>query len=263
MKDRKLSKAKRREEILLELRLRPHVRSQDLARRFEVSAETIRRDVEALSRKGLVGRAHGGATAAGGGTYPGFDERMTERQSERELIGRKAAELVEPGMVLMVDSGATTLQFARFLTFVSTPCTVITNSLSIAMTLGNCPDIKVLLGPGLYMATEAAAVGPELVEFIGRYRADLCLVGASGLCIEGPMEEIREFSSIKAKMIERSAGCQLLIDCEKFGRSALVRFASLQQLSGVICEQAPEGDLAKALQDTGVTVSVAENKEAG
>ena len=87
----RLRKDERRAQIVLELRLRPHVRIGELAERFGVSAETIRRDVEALAGDGLVSRSHGGATARAHGRHPGLDERSAARVAERERNGTVTA----------------------------------------------------------------------------------------------------------------------------------------------------------------------------
>ena len=105
----RFKKSERRRQILLELKLRPHVRISDLAARFNVSTETVRRDFDALSREGLIARAHGGASAPMQGHYPSLDERESARVEERERIGRRAAELVLEGETVMIDSGSTTI----------------------------------------------------------------------------------------------------------------------------------------------------------
>ena len=115
----RLRKQDRYEQILLELKLRPHLRISELAERFGVSTETVRRDFEALADKGLIDRAHGGASRPQGGQYPTLDERQRAQFRERERIGRFAAGLIRPGETLMIDSGSTTQQMARFLAFAS------------------------------------------------------------------------------------------------------------------------------------------------
>ncbi len=253
----RLRKDERRAQIVLELRLRPHVRIGELARRFGVSAETVRRDVEALSAEGLVSRSHGGATARAHGRYPGLDERSAARVAERERIGRRAAELVRPGETVMVDSGSTTLQFARFLAYRGTPCTVMTNSLPIAMTLGHA-DADVILCPGDYLPDEAATIGTEAVDFLERHRADRCMIGASGLTADGPVEAVRGFVAIKRAMIRRCGEAHLLVDSEKFDRPGLATVAPLRDLASVVVDAPPGAALRAALERAGVGLLPAE-----
>ncbi|MCP3971268.1 MAG: DeoR/GlpR transcriptional regulator [Rhodobacteraceae bacterium] len=253
---KRIKKSARREQILLELKLRPHVRISEMAERFGVSAETVRRDMDKLSRDGLINRAHGGASAAIG-HYPDLDQRSRDRKDEREAIGRRAAELVQPGDTVMIDSGSTTVQLARFLAAAETPCTVVTNSLAVAMTLGQSPVAEVILCPGDYMASEAAVVGADTIEFLERHRVDRCLIGASGLTESGVSETVRGFAAIKRTMLERSGKVHLLIDCGKFGQSGLVRVARLDRITSVVSNRGPEMALGDVLADQGIDVMVA------
>ena len=254
---KRLRKSERRDQILLELRLRPHVRISEMANRFGVSTETVRRDMDKLSRDGLISRAHGGASAAGQGHYPGLDERSAARQAERERIGQMAAGLVQPGETLMVDAGSTTLQMARFLAQAHVKCTVITNSLPIAMTLGHNGDIEVVLCPGDYLPSESAVIGTDTIEFLGKHNVNRCMIGASGLSEDGPTETVRGFAAVKRGMIAASAHTHLLIDSEKFGNSGLSVVSDLRGLASVIVDRAPEGALKKAIERAGTDLMVA------
>lgn len=253
----RLRKSERREQILLELRLRPHVRIADMAERFGVSTETVRRDLERLDADGLIRRAHGGATAPPQGHYPSFDERNRDRIEERERIGRLAAGLVQPGDTVMIDSGSTTLQLARFLAFEAVPCRVVTNSLPVAMALGSGGAAEVVLCPGDYLASEAAVVGTDAIEFLERHYVDRCLIGASGMSEDGPSEAIRGFAAIKRAMLRRSRQSHLLLDGEKYGRKGLVSVGGLADITSIVVDRAPEGALALALRHANVTVHVA------
>lgn len=252
----RLKKSDRRKQILLELKLHPHVRISELARRFNVSTETVRRDVDALSDDGLISRAHGGASAPVQGHYPGLDERTSARIEERERIGRLAAELVQDGETVMIDSGSTTIQLARALAFRGTPCTVITNSIPVAMTIGHGAP-QVLLCPGEYLAAESAVIGTETLEFLARFNVDRCMIGASGLSTEGPSETVRGFAAVKRMMLSRAAQRHLLIDSRKFGRKGLAHVADMSGLDSIIVDAPPRGDVAASLTGAGVEVLVA------
>ena len=254
----RLRKSERREQIVLELRLHPHVRVGDLAERFAVSSETIRRDFEALARKGLVTRAVGGATAPPHGGSPTLDERSRERVMQREQIGRRAAGLVQPGETLMIDSGSTTLQLARFLSFAGTPCTVITNSLHVAMTLGPSAAARVVLCPGTYLPTEAAVVGEETIEFVRRFRVQRCIVGASALLPDGAFETVEGYAAVKRAMLAQAECRQLVIDSDKFVRSGFSRIGTLDVFDSLVTDRAPDPGFASALEVAGVEVLVAD-----
>lgn len=252
----RLKKSDRRRQILLELKLRPHVRISDLAQRFNVSTETVRRDFDALADDGLIARAHGGASAPAQGHYPSLDERANARIEERERIGRRAAELVMDGETVMIDSGSTTIQMARALAWRGTQCTVITNSIPVAMTIGHGAP-EVLLCPGEYLAAESAVIGTETLEFLARFNVDRCFIGASGLSVEGPSETVRGFAAVKRMMLNRAARRHLLIDSQKFGRKGLAHVGELGDLDSVVVDSRPKGDLLSALQGVETDILVA------
>lgn len=252
----RLRKSERRDQILLELRLRPHVRIAEMAERFGVSTETVRRDVDKLSKDGLIDRAHGGATVSTS-HFPDFNERSVARKEQREAIGRTAAALVRPGDAVMIDSGSTTVQAARYLAYNGTPCTVITNSLTVAMTLGQSEAAEVVLCPGDYLPSEAAVVGVDVVEYLGRYSADRCLIGASGLTAAGVSETVRGFAAVKRAMLARASAAHLLIDSEKFDRTGLSEVGKLERIASVVVDTSPTGPLGEAMKTAGVEILVA------
>ncbi len=252
----RLKKSDRRRQILLELKLRPHVRISDLAQRFNVSTETLRRDFDALSGDGLIARAHGGASAPAQGHYPSLDERTSARVEERERIGLCAAGLIRAGETVMIDSGSTTIQMARALAFRGTECTVITNSIPIAMTLGH-GAVQVLLCPGEYLAAESATIGTETLEFLSRFNVDRCMIGSSGFSAEGPSESVRGFAAVKRVMLQRAAVRHLLVDSEKFGRKGLAHVGDLAALNSILTDTRPTGELLGSITKAGVEVLVA------
>ena len=253
----RLKKSERRRQILLDLKLRPHVRISELAQRFNVSTETVRRDFDALADDGLIARAHGGASAPVQGHYPSLDERANARIDERERIGLLAAELLQDGETVMIDSGSTTIQLARALSWRNTHCTVITNSIPVAMTIGQGAP-EVILCPGNYLPGESAVIGTETVEFLGRFNVDRCLIGASGLSTEGPSESVHGFAAVKRIMLQRAAAKHLLIDSQKFGQKGLSLVGDLADLNSIVSDARPRGELLSALDGAGVDILIAD-----
>lgn len=255
--ERRLSKPERRDRILLELKLKPHVRIAELAAQFGVTAETIRRDVEDLSRTGQVRRAYGGASAPHPGSHRDLDARRRQLVAERERIGRHAAALVREGEAIMVDAGSTTIQLARFLAFSELRVTVVTNCLQIAMTLGQGHAATVILCPGDYLADEGAVVGPETLDFISRHHVDRCFLGASGLSELGVTEAVPGFDAVKKAMLRQSGSRHFLVDASKFGRSHLNLVAPLSGVGELVTDGPVDGPLAARLADAGARVTVA------
>lgn len=253
----RLKKSDRRRQILLELKLRPHVRISDLARSFNVSTETVRRDFDALAKDGLLARAHGGASTASQGHYPSLDERTAARAAERTRIGETAAALVQEGDTVMIDSGSTTIQLARALALQGRSCTVITNSIPVAAALGDSAAV-VILCPGEFLPAESAVIGADTLEYLSRFNVDRCLIGATGLTDEGVSEAISGFAAIKRMMLQRAANRHLLIDAQKFGCKGLVRAGALADLDSVVVDTAPTGPLRAALDAANVEIVLAD-----
>jgi DeoR/GlpR family transcriptional regulator of sugar metabolism len=154
-------------------------------------------------------------------------------------FARRAVAFVQPGDVLMIDSGATTAHFVRRLAVELKDVTVITNSIAHAAVAGSNPSIKVILCPGYFLAGERGTYGPEVAEFLKRYRANQCFVGAGGMTAEGPNDVSAELCWVKRAMIERSGACTLLIDHSKFGHLGLEVICPLDRVTRVVTDRAP------------------------
>lgn len=254
----RLSKTQRRERILSELRLAPLVRISDLAERFGVSTETIRRDVDALSSQGLVDRTFGGASARPMGVQPTFGERDRAYIAERERIADRAAALIQPGEVLMIDAGSTTTQLARRLAVDSQDLTVLTNSYSVATALSSGASIRIVLCPGDYVHREAGVYGAETLEFLRRFRANKAFLGAGGLAADGVMDVNTAASWVKRVMMQQSDQSFVLVDHSKFDVRLLSVVAPLRSFHGVVIDRAPPHGLREALTEAGVAIHIAD-----
>ena len=253
---RKLKKAERRRKILLELKLRPHVRIKELARRFNASTETLRRDLDTLAKDGLIDRAHGGASAPSRGPYPNLGERTAAHVAQRQRIAELAASDVQDGETIMIDSGSTTIQLAKALAFRDVACTVITNSLPVAMTLGHS-SAKVILCGGDYQPNESAVTGTETLEFLRGFHVDRCMIGASGISKEGVSEVVHGFAAVKRQMLRQAALRQLLIVSDKFDQRGLARVAGIEDIDTAFVDAKPKNGLLEALENAKVDIRIA------
>ncbi|SHM67413.1 DeoR/GlpR family DNA-binding transcription regulator [Roseibium suaedae] len=254
--DSTLETEKRQQQLLRELQARPHMRISELAEQFNVSDETIRQDLEGMSQAGLVPRQDEGRVPVTGvfRLYSDLDARSASRKEERERIGRRAAGLVQPGSILMMDGGTTTLQMARQLAIAGTPCTVLTNSLPVAMTLGQSSSIDVVLCPGDYLAAEAAVSGAEALAFLDRHTVDACFIGASGIDSNGVSEAIRTLAIIKSAMIASARSRYVLAGREKLGHRDHVHVAELGDFNGLVCDEDPDPEFGEIFNAAGLSV---------
>ena len=254
--NRRMNKRERRDQILLELRLAPHVRVADLAERLGVTTETIRRDIDELGQAGLLDRSFGGASARAPGTYRGLDERSRQRADERRRLAAHAAAQIDTGTSLMIDAGSTTVAFARALAATGWCATAVTNSIPVATILGSVAGAKVILAPGEYRDGEAAVIGTETCEFLSRFNVEACYLGAAGLSQTGATEIVDGFAPIKRTMRAQSQSVNFLIDSSKFGQTHLLTVAAPSEVGHLFTDAPPQKDLAAVLRGAGTEIFI-------
>ncbi|HVY98059.1 MAG TPA: DeoR/GlpR family DNA-binding transcription regulator [Dongiaceae bacterium] len=248
----KLSKKERQDRILAELRISTTIRISDLASELGVSYETIRRDLEEMGQNGLINRTYGGAVARPFGFEPAWNERYNTMTEERERIAALAVGLVRPREVLMIDAGSTTLHFARRLGAEAKDITVITNCFAVAMALASNPTIAVIACPGRYDPHEGSVTGADTINFLGRFHANRCFLGASGITAEGPNEADSAGAAVKRAMLPRCEERVFLLDHSKFGAPNLEVVCPLDEITRIVTDQALPPDLDAALREARV-----------
>lgn len=240
------SKQDRQSRIVAELRAIPSLRVNDLAARLRVSTETVRRDLAELDKAGLVNRTYGGATSAAL-HEPGLAVRETLMVTERGWIAEQAMRLVEPGDILMIGSGATTLHFARRLAVGMDHLTVITHSMPIAVALAANLTHKVFILPGEYDGHEGLIHGADTMEAIHRFHAHKAFLGASGLTVEGPNDAGLAAGLVYGAMMRRSAQTIILADHKKFNAPSLTIYGGWSFATTLISDELPSGALAEGM----------------
>ena len=257
-----MKKNERHQRILLELKARPTVRISELAEEFGVTTETVRRDVDEMSRKGLVDRMYGGAAVNPLGSEPTFDVREGTFRQERTRIAKHALSLVKFDEVLMVDAGSTTTAFAAQLAAsvpdnVPNKLTIITNSISVARALGASKSIRTVLCPGDYTSHDASVSGPATLAFLRQFNANTAIIGSGGVTIEGVTDVSSGGCWVKRTMMERADRLVLLADRRKFGNSQAEVVCSLDQIDDLVTDEEPSQDFLDSFYTANVKVSIA------
>ncbi|BDH55251.1 DeoR/GlpR family DNA-binding transcription regulator [Tsukamurella sp. PLM1] len=231
----------------------------ELAERFDVTPETVRRDLDVLERLGGVRRVHGGAVAAGvlAGTEPGVGEREVTNADAKRAIGHAARRFLPPaGGSVLLDAGTTTIAAAREMP-AGLRITAITNSVPVAATLAGRDGIELRLLGGRVRGLTQAAVGAGTVAEVAALHADVALIGTNGLsAARGLSTPDADEAAIKRALIAAADFVVLLTDAAKFDRESLVGFAGLDSIDVLVTDTAPTGALAAALADHGVDVEV-------
>lgn len=234
-------------------------RVTELARRFGVSAVTIRKDLLVLEGEGRLVRAHGGAIAPRTASRPelAFDVRERLQRSEKSRIGAAAAALVQDGDSIVFDASTTALSVARHLKEREDwhQLTVVTNSIRIAMELAGHPGITVLLLGGRVRWEALSVVGPLGDAVFRRVNVQKAFVGAVGLTLEaGLSDAMEEEAQIKRSMVAAAHEIYALVDHTKWGRVASASFCRLDRISAVITDDEAPEDMVAQLVALGVEV---------
>ena len=255
----------RRQAILAELRQAKAVSAEELARRFGVSLETIRRDLRGLRDRGLLERVYGGAlsvrTAEGD-----FATRSTLHAARKLAIAQLAATLVEPEDTIVIDIGTTALEVARALpeTFRGR---VLTNSVPAVMALAEREEIELLLSGGQVRHGDAACFGAQAEAFFADFYTDKAFLGSGGVHPEAGLTDYYPSEVVvRRTIIGHTAACYVLADSSKLGTIAVHRVCPLDLLTAVLTDDQGESSAHEALANAGVTVlraSVTERETQG
>lgn len=250
----------RRRRILEELRRRGAVHTVELARAFSVSPMTIRNDLAALARRGLIEKVHGGAVTKEPLTAePSYYEKAARNLEEKRRIGRKALELIEEGMAVFIGNGTTTMQIVRALKEKPVPnIRVFTNALTHAVELAEIPGIEVYVIGGYLRGVSYAMVGPLAHSALGSAYFDRAFLGANGVSpAHGVTIPSLEEADTAAEVVRRARELVVVADHSKLGVVAHAKIADLREVHVLITDSAAPADMLNALAASGLEIIVA------
>lgn len=227
----------RQQQVIALARRDGRVGVSDLAARFDVTPETVRRDLGLLEQSGLVRRVHGGAIPVERlGAEPGLDERDRSAADEKARIAVAALEQLSGARSLVLDAGSTTARLADLLPD-DPGLTVFTNSPTVVVRLLTRPRLTVVLLGGRVRATTLAAVGATTIEQLDRLRADVAVLGTNGVSVgRGLTTPDPEEAAVKAAMVRAGRWTVALADSAKIGADHLVRFAELREVDVLVTD---------------------------
>jgi DeoR family transcriptional regulator of aga operon len=229
----------------------------DLAKRFETSQVTIRKDLEALHAHGLIHRTHGGALPAREGALedPTLREKEKLHHQEKLRIAEAAAAMVQEGQVLILDSGTTTTEIARALRKFRN-LTIVTNAVNIAAELSGTA-VEVILTGGTLRKNSFSLVGPIAEETLHRLHADVLFLGVDGFDVQYGLSTPNLLEAkVNRVMVEIAKRKVAVCDSSKFGRRSLSLIAPPAALDAVITDRSvPKSDL-RALKKAGIEVTL-------
>lgn len=228
----------------------------ELAQEVGASTSTIRRDLSLLESSGTILRTHGGARLV----MPKSDEfvfsaRDTHQLTEKEAIGRACAELIAPGQSIIIDAGTTTYHVARNLES-KTP-QIITNSLPVANLFASANRVEVVVSGGVIYPQVGVLVGPLAVESFSAIHADIAVMSAGGITVEGVTNSHGLLIDIQRAMIKAAQKVFFCLDSTKLGRRSLSFLCELEAIDTVVTDSGASAEMVESLRLQGLEVIVA------
>lgn len=257
-KEHALALSFRQSEILAIARSEGRVVVEDLAQRFDVTLQTIRRDLADLADAGHLDRVHGGAVPRSGATNLGYERRRRMNEGAKAAIARACAAAIPENCSLVLNLGTTTEAVARELLHHAN-ITVLTNNMNVATTLVANPGCEILVAGGAFRRSDGGLVGELTAEFFSHFKVDVAVIGVSALDADGDLLDYDLAEVRVSKAILRQARRVFLVaDNSKLERSAPVRLASLRDVTCLFTDRALPDELAARCREWGTEVVVAD-----
>src|SRR5690242_238536 len=210
---------------------------EDIGRQVEASISTIRRDLTLLEATGTIKRTHGGARIM----TPHSDEftftsRDTHQLAEKEAIGRACSQLIAPNQTVIIDAGTTVYHAARHLE--SKAPQIITNSLPVANLFAAANRVEVVVSGGVIYPRLGVLVGPLAVEAFSKIHADMAIMSAGGISLEGITNSHGLLIDIQRAMINAAQKVIFCFDSTKFGRQSVSPLCGLDCIDTIVTDSA-------------------------
>lgn len=212
---------------------------KDLAKKFEVSEDCIRKDLRELENRGELKRVYGGAIVnRSHSDIKTVDERKNINMDIKKKIAKNALEVIEDGDIIFLDVSTINLEIARGLRKSSINITVVTNMIEIVMELKKCSNIKIITVGGEFNTEVGAVIGAAADRYIKKFTYDKCFIGVCGINREGGYVSTinLEDGNTKKTVIECSNKSYLVMEEEKFNYDEFYKFAKLDEISGIITQ---------------------------
>jgi DeoR/GlpR family transcriptional regulator of sugar metabolism len=229
---------------------------EDLARECGVSVSTVRRDVAQLEAAGTVARTHGGARLVQQKSDEyAFVVRNQRETVEKDAIGRACAELIVAHETVILDAGSTVAHVAQHLG--EKPLQIITNSLPVVNLFASAPQSEIVVAGGVIYPRLGVVVGPQAVETFAKAHADVAVLGASGITVEGIFNSHGLLIDIQQAMLRAARRVIFCLDHTKFDRRSMFFLCELARVGTLVTDAAAPPEFVGTLRGRGVEVIVA------
>ncbi len=225
---------------------------------LNVSEGTVRRYLDRLEEKELIRRTHGGAYAGQDMTEVDYRVRETVRRADKEVIGRLAWSLVEPGDSIFIDAGSTTAHLAAAMDN-SRRVTVVTNSTIVLQILERLSNVETIILGGKAHSMSHSLVGPVAEEAVQQFHFTKAFLGTNGIDLdEGLTQAALEEVPVKKLVAANSKVVIVLADSSKMGRRVLVSFLPIDRVNVIVTDSRIHPDFKKALEERNIRTLIAD-----
>lgn len=247
----------RQQELLGLVKQEGYVSVDDLAQRFDVTTQTIRRDINQLAEQNLLRRYHGGAGLPSSIENIAYTQRQVLNSAEKERIAALVASQIPNDTSLILNIGTTTEAVAKAL-YNHRGLRVVTNNLNVAAILAGNPDNEIIVVGGMVRSRDRGIIGEATMDFIRQFKVDIGIIGVSSVEPDGTLRyfDYREVK-VAQTIIGQSREVWLVVDHSKFGRDAMVRLGHLSQIKAMFTDAPPPPAMKAALREAGTVVHVA------
>ncbi len=259
-----MSASEERQARILDLtRHHGFVAIEDLAQRFAVTAQTIRRDINQLCEQALLRRYHGGAGLPSSVENLAYSARRVLCLEEKRRIAVLVARHVPDRASMFINIGTTNEEVARAL-LAHKGLHVITNNLHVAGILSVNPEFEVIVAGGVVRSRDRGIVGEAALDLIGQFKVDIGVIGISGIDADGSLLDF-DYREVRVaqRIMANSAQVFLAADHTKFGRNAMCRSAHIGRINAIFTDQDPPQAYRVVLEAAGVALHVAKAEGAG
>jgi DeoR/GlpR family transcriptional regulator of sugar metabolism len=230
---------------------------EELSRHVGASVSTVRRDLTVLESSGNLKRTHGGARIVNPKTDEFiFSARDTHQLSEKESIGRVCAGLVRPNQSIIIDAGTTCYHVARHLE--DKPLQIVTDSLPVANLFSAAANVELILSGGVIYPRLGVLVGPLAIDAFSKIHADVAIMGAGGITLDGLTNSHSLLIDIQLLMMRAAAKVIFCIDHTKFGRRSVSPLCDLKMIHTIVTDSLAPADLVEQIRGRGIEVVVAD-----
>lgn len=244
----------RQERLLNHLKLHHSIRVPEASRLLQVSELTVRRDLEALEKKNLLHRFHGGATINQAVTEhePPLEEKQIQHESTKLKIARQAASLIPEGSTVFLNSGSTTLNTMKYLD--NRKVRIITNN-SLAPSVITSENIDLIITGGECRSRAKSLVGEHALLAINAVYADYCILGVNGISAAGTTTSVYQETAINEAMVRRCNGTVIIVaDGSKIGKSKNFMSVPIQDIDILITDTSADKAALDQLAATGIRI---------